>query len=341
MGFFDAIKEAAVDTASLAATTAGAAASATGHAVAGAACAAADVATLGMVDSIGDAKDHHFGQAADHGDNFTEGFKSFWESNENFRSDPTDADADWMGSVPDDTPITAMFIPGTHESAALVGGDLAECQCWDLQQQLASGLRAFDIRVNHDGDELPCYHGIIQQNSTFPEVAQILESFLTEHPTEALFMRIRREGESGDHCQEFTEAVMACFGNEEMWNRGSDWGALSDYRGKCTFLAQGSHMRLFRQELDVQDLWETGDDEDKLAAIQEHAVKDRQDNTMYLSYCSATGGEGLCYKGPAAMAYQVNGKVAELCDSFLPGIYMFDYPGVALVEKLLAKNPTA
>merc|ERR1712232_930879 len=152
---------------------------------------------------------------------------------------------DWMAPIPDDTPIADLFIPGTHESAALVGGDLAECQTWQLQEQLTSGIRAFDIRVKHEGDDLPCYHGIIKQAAIWEDVVQCFETFLSEHPTEALFMRIRREGEDGDHSQEFTEAVMARFGNPDMWNRCGAWGTLAEFRGKVTFLAQGSHMKLF------------------------------------------------------------------------------------------------
>jgi 1-phosphatidylinositol phosphodiesterase len=54
-----------------------------------------------------------------------------------------------------------MFIPGTHDTLADNGGDLAECQGWSVKQQLESGLRVLDLRFKHDGDKMCAYHGII------------------------------------------------------------------------------------------------------------------------------------------------------------------------------------
>ncbi|XP_047200192.1 1-phosphatidylinositol phosphodiesterase-like [Hippoglossus stenolepis] len=59
--------------------------------------------------------------------------------------DPRLYNLDWMKSVPDETLISALSIPGTHESLSLHGGPLAKCQVWTLDKQLNLGVRYFDL----------------------------------------------------------------------------------------------------------------------------------------------------------------------------------------------------
>jgi 1-phosphatidylinositol phosphodiesterase len=45
-----------------------------------------------------------------------------------YRTLSTASNPDWMLKVPDATSLASISIPGTHESMALFGGDLTECQ---------------------------------------------------------------------------------------------------------------------------------------------------------------------------------------------------------------------
>ncbi|XP_062291382.1 1-phosphatidylinositol phosphodiesterase-like [Scomber scombrus] len=65
---------------------------------------------------------------------------------------------DWMKSIPDETPISAISIPGTHKSLSLYGGVLIQCQVWTLDQQLKVGLRYFDVNA---GFKLPTDKDVI------------------------------------------------------------------------------------------------------------------------------------------------------------------------------------
>jgi hypothetical protein len=56
------------------------------------------------------------------------------------------ATRDWMRSLPDSTPLSAISIPGTHDSAALHGGLAAQCQSWTIKDQLEAGIRFIDVR---------------------------------------------------------------------------------------------------------------------------------------------------------------------------------------------------
>ena len=94
--------------------------------------------------------------------------------------------AAWMAGVPDATPLTALTLPGTHNSGARRGGDLVACQSLSIAAQLRAGIRSLDIRarVVHPygpgggggpGEapatipRLMIYHGIIAQRLRFAE----------------------------------------------------------------------------------------------------------------------------------------------------------------------------
>ena len=53
----------------------------------------------------------------------------------------------------DDTNISELSIPGTHDSASDARGcnsDACQCQIYTLEEQLNLGVRAFDIRLSYD-----------------------------------------------------------------------------------------------------------------------------------------------------------------------------------------------
>ena len=48
---------------------------------------------------------------------------------------------DWMSKLPDDVKLSKIAIPGTHQSGALYGGSLLQCQVWNITGQLLAGIR--------------------------------------------------------------------------------------------------------------------------------------------------------------------------------------------------------
>mmetsp|Transcript_107519 Transcript_107519/g.302630 ORF Transcript_107519/g.302630 Transcript_107519/m.302630 type:complete len:703 (+) Transcript_107519:72-2180(+) len=310
-----------------------------GHATAGAAVAAADVATFGKVDGLGRVKDDQFKHMRNAAKDTEAGVARLRNVKlPFFHSDPEESHPDWMKDVSDETLVTELYLPGTHETMALHGGELAKCQDWRLDQQLRSGIRAMDIRVKHDGDNLPIYHGPIHQESDWDEVVRIVEDFLEHYPSEVVFMRVRKEGESGNHRRDFDGEVRSRLRNTNRWYDARTWDTLGHVRGKCIFVQHGSALALYAQTLDVQDAWQEADDSKKARIVRDHAHKPRNNNTLYLSYLSAAGSDHFCYKVPSALAIQMN-KV--LYDDWLgagQGIYMMDYPGQGIIDRLIARN---
>jgi 1-phosphatidylinositol phosphodiesterase len=110
-----------------------------------------------------------------------------------WQSGPVSSYPDWMAGIPDDRRISELSIPGTHDTMAIHGGPLpymAETQQMFLENQLHSGIRALDIRLQCDGSLLLLFHGLVPQWADFDDVLDKVVQFLNEHPTETVLMAI-------------------------------------------------------------------------------------------------------------------------------------------------------
>jgi len=121
-------------------------------------------------------------------------------ADESFKTLKDASNADWMSKIDDATSLGALSIPGTHESMAIHGGPIAECQedFGDggdvLTAQLEAGLRAFDIRMRIvEDNKFAIHHGLIFQEANFDNVLDKFDAFLTTHPKEVLFVRAKQE----------------------------------------------------------------------------------------------------------------------------------------------------
>ncbi|OOV58817.1 phosphatidylinositol-specific phospholipase C domain-containing protein, partial [Clostridium botulinum] len=103
----------------------------------------------------------------------------------------------WMAKLNDNTPLSSLSIPGTHDTMSLGwGGVIAQTQSKSLKNQLLSGIRYLDIRLGaypNDPDLLYSYHGFIYLHSTFTNILEIVTSFLKSNPSETILMRIKQE----------------------------------------------------------------------------------------------------------------------------------------------------
>jgi hypothetical protein len=123
-----------------------------------------------------------------------------------YRTLTTANNPDWLRSVPDGTNLAAISVPGTHETMAIHGGGLVEAQenhgdsGGTLRAQLLAGIRMIDIRVRvNSGNTFTIHHGAAYQNATFDDVLATLDTFLDQHPSEAVVLRLKQEctGELG------------------------------------------------------------------------------------------------------------------------------------------------
>ncbi|MEV7213615.1 hypothetical protein AB0O31_11055 [Kitasatospora cineracea] len=132
---------------------------------------------------------------------------------------------DWMRDLPGGTNLSAMSIPGTHESLSTFGGDPTQTQEGDSTQagnlagQLAAGIRAFDIRVrvvggqgHSDGSYVAgsyaVHHGAVYQHAMLGDALGQFQAFLAAHPGETLLLRLKSEcsGSTGSCTDDLVDA---------------------------------------------------------------------------------------------------------------------------------------
>jgi hypothetical protein len=190
--------------------------------------------------------------------------------------------ANWMGRLDDSTPLTAVSIPGTHDSGTfgVIGLDLPDisrCQnTWTtFEQQLNDGIRFFDLRIGSDGN---LHHGYVVCFDSWPNPITIDETFdrtidfLNDHPTETVIVMVKHE--YGDNAQDYLNHLNAAIDEhgDKIYTGTSKDITLSEVRGKIVMLdgqgnlgkgikANAMHGGGVRSEggLYWQNLWDIGD----------------------------------------------------------------------------------
>ncbi|GLY07114.1 phosphatidylinositol-specific phospholipase C [Actinoplanes sp. NBRC 101535] len=123
-----------------------------------------------------------------------------------YRTLSTASNPDWMRSLPDSRSLSALSIPGTHETLSILGGSLTQTQenfgesAATLTAQLTAGIRMIDVRARvNSGNTFTVHHGATYQNANFDDVLTKLSSFLSAHPGETVVLRFKQEctGELG------------------------------------------------------------------------------------------------------------------------------------------------
>ena len=115
----------------------------------------------------------------------------------------------WMNSISDETPLSAISIPGTHDSGALhsIADATGKCQTLSIKEQLKIGVRFLDIRLQLVSDNLVVVHSIVDQMTDFEDVLRDMEKFLEENPSELLLVSIKEDADSKGSEREFREVL--------------------------------------------------------------------------------------------------------------------------------------
>jgi 1-phosphatidylinositol phosphodiesterase len=104
------------------------------------------------------------------------------------------AHSSWMRDIPDDARVTALSIPGTHDTCSVDGLlGFGKTQNLDLVDQLNAGIRFLDIRLSHYRDNLYVHHDVVHMGKSYADVLDICSNFLSEHPSEAILMSVKDE----------------------------------------------------------------------------------------------------------------------------------------------------
>ncbi|KAF2088776.1 phosphatidylinositol phospholipase C [Saccharata proteae CBS 121410] len=109
----------------------------------------------------------------------------------------------WMRELSDETPISGLSIPGTHNTPTCYRAlPSVRCQAVSPLTQLENGIRFFDIRVQPSTDTtnptLTLVHGVFPISltgaKTLSPLLTTISTFLTTHPSETVILSLKREG---------------------------------------------------------------------------------------------------------------------------------------------------
>ncbi|KAL1899330.1 hypothetical protein Cpir12675_001528 [Ceratocystis pirilliformis] len=122
--------------------------------------------------------------------------------------------ADWMYYIADNTPLSSLSIPGTHNSMTYnMDNYFLEGQNAPLDKQLAGGIRYIDITCLPVGDKLMVYHGLLETGYSLEDALTVVYDFLYQHPREAVILRLQRST-SLEKTQVFTDLLRKYLSSE-------------------------------------------------------------------------------------------------------------------------------
>ncbi|KAJ7074839.1 1-phosphatidylinositol phosphodiesterase [Mycena belliarum] len=309
-----------------------------------------------------------------------------------YRTLSTASNPDWMMKVPDSASLASISIPGTHDSMALFGGDLTQCQenfgaSGDtLTAQLNAGIRMFDIRLRvNEGNTFTVHHGAVYQNANFDDVLRKIDQWLNAHPSEAVVMRIKQEctGDIGSCADADGQASFvdifdtyrnnAPAAQRRLWapsvqrNSAAPTPTMGEIRSKIVLAvlhgAQGG--RTDQYGLAQFSGWNDGNSawvQDNYNVPNTGAIATKRDqvrrfldktnagdqSAIYVNFCSgsslfaqpwqvAAGAGGTQGVNPFLLIYLGQGTDVH-AEVHRTGIVMMDFPGGALINKILSFN---
>lgn len=176
----------------------------------------------------------------------------------------------WMATVPSNTYMTMLSIPGTHDSATntLSSATTGKCQNEDIATQLTHGIRMFDLRPSTN---LTIYHGISSTGVTFSTAVNSLKDYVTNNPTETVYAMIHyengKESDQAEWSNGVYNIVKAVLDEGKAVDNISSNLKLNDCKGKIIFI--------YRDDL-------TGDEDKRIYNAGRVAWSDNVARTVYV-----------------------------------------------------------
>lgn len=249
---------------------------------------------------------------------------------------------DWMGTIPDDTLLSDLTIPGTHNSCGFFGFGVVVTQTWSIPLQLNAGIRYFDLRLRVVNNELHLYHGFLDQKVKFDDVLSAFIDFLEKQKTETILMAIQEEYDSKksnkDIDQLYNESTKKC--EDKIIEFSGNPIFMGEARGKIIFI-NAIHISISKiPGLRVQNNWVVNFSNkifEKKRKIKEHfidAFLDKTPGFLYINYLSASS--DYLMVSASKIAKETN-KIPFKFKGRL-GIVLCDFPGEQLIKHLIAQN---
>lgn len=166
----------------------------------------------------------------------------------------------WMQELRDDILLSALSIPGTHNSPTChVAAPSVRCQAVSPREQLENGVRFFDIRVQPQHpddpgrDELALVHSAFPVSLTgtkyFRDLMRDVDDFLDRNPSETLIISLKREGTGSATDEQLSKILRDHYAKpESRWYTEPRVPTLGEVRGKVVLVRRFNLEGRLKQE---------------------------------------------------------------------------------------------
>lgn len=148
------------------------------------------------------------------------------------------ADVAWMARLDDDVLVSALSIPGTHDSAAYTQPwPFVATQTMDIEEQLNAGIRYFDLRCGIVKNTTEMVHGPRLLGLRLQKVLDTMYIWLDFHTTEGLVVQIKEDRKSEQSTIHFSQSIYENIASRsEHWRTANTTPSMGELRGKIQLL---------------------------------------------------------------------------------------------------------
>lgn len=153
--------------------------------------------------------------------------------------------ASWMKNLKDDTPVSGLSIPGTHNAPAYHHAlPSVRCQAVSPREQLDNGVRFFDIRarpLDPSKEDIELCHAVFPVSLTgrkyFRKLVDDIFAFLEKNPSETVLMTVKREGLGHATDQQLSKVLHDHYASDPArWFTAPRVPYLGEVRGKIVLI---------------------------------------------------------------------------------------------------------
>ncbi|KAK4952531.1 hypothetical protein LTR10_009337 [Elasticomyces elasticus] len=159
----------------------------------------------------------------------------------------------WMAKLHNRMPVSALTIPGTHDSAAFTGAwPFIQTQKMGITEQLNAGIRYFDLRCGLRDDIVEMVHGSAILGLTLSVLLDMVYLWMMSHPTEALVVQIKQDRAAERSSMHFAHAIWSCISSGNThWRTANTTPTLGELRGRIQLLRRFTGPTLHAYGIDV------------------------------------------------------------------------------------------
>lgn len=161
---------------------------------------------------------------------------------------------DWMKRLPDNTLVSVLSIPGSHDSGTghgftnslygAFGNQYARTQDINIHDQWSLGVRAFDFRPSVYKSYINVNHGIVPTKLRFNNALRILRDSVQAHPSEFAVLHILHASEGDEVENQYPERLLQLLGEDDLKDYFVPFRKdlrLKDVRGKILLLSRDQY----------------------------------------------------------------------------------------------------